>query len=514
MLLAACTGGGDTTPDRAGEEKPGTIVVASGRDVTGSNGVRQRLIDAWNREQRKKAEGSDPYQARLVELPGSADEQRSQLLGALQSGSARYDVVNLDVTWVPEFAEAGLVRALPDDLVDADVIDPVAETARWDGKVYAVPFNSDVGLLYYRADLLRKAGVEEPYVPEGFTWEQLRGHITTLDKKLGADDFANGWTTQLDPYEGRTVNAMEAFATAVPGLRLVDEDGRYTGTWSSCDGACGNSYAASTRRTSPRCEEARRDGVDQRVHRGAHGLPARLALRLPDAVPGLREAAGVAPLPGRAVLGGQNLAVTTTSERARKATELIRFLTGRQSERCLLEAGFAASRDSAYGRSLRCPAEISAAPVPSPTGSPTRCRAGTGTSRALRREAQEGAGAGRAPPEDTALRRLHADDDHAARTARRDGLGRRGRAGAAPGRGAAQSPAGVRFRHGCRPTAPRPPPRRCGGPGARPGRGLGRARVRRQDQRRDRGESRDEATGITLGGAGALQHGDLATATG
>lgn len=248
LLLAACTGGGGGTPEPAAEEKPGTIVVASGRDVTGSNGVRQRLIDAWNRAQQK---AGSQYQARLVELPGSADEQRSQLLGALQSGSARYDVVNLDVTWVPEFAEAGLVRALPDDLVDADVIDPVAETARWDGKVYAVPFNSDVGLLYYRADLLRKAGVEEPYVPEGFTWEQLRGHITTLDHRLGAEDFANGWTTQLDAYEGRTVNVMEAFATAVPGLRLVDEDGRYTGDVEQLRRGCGNSYAVSTRRTSP-----------------------------------------------------------------------------------------------------------------------------------------------------------------------------------------------------------------------------------------------------------------------
>lgn len=235
LLLAACTGGGgDGTPGGAPaeEEKPGTIVVASGRDVTGSNGVRQRLIDAWNRQQRERSrDAGDPdhYQARLVELPGSADEQRSQLLGALQSGSARYDVVNLDVTWVPEFAEAGLVRALPDDLVDADVIDPVARTARWDGKVYAVPFNSDVGLLYYRRDLLRKAGMEPPYVPDDFTWGQLRGYITTLDDNLDDRDLVNGWTTQLDAYEGRTVNAMEAFATAVPGLTLVDEDGRYTG---------------------------------------------------------------------------------------------------------------------------------------------------------------------------------------------------------------------------------------------------------------------------------------------
>ncbi|MFE1265301.1 extracellular solute-binding protein [Streptomyces albogriseolus] len=366
LLLAACTGGGDGTPDRADEERPGTIVVASGRDVTGSNGVRQRLIDAWNRAQQ---EAGSEYQARLVELPGSADEQRSQLLGALQSGSARYDVVNLDVTWVPEFAEAELVRALPDDLVDADVIDPVAGTARWDGKVYAVPFNSDVGLLYYRIDLLRKAGVEKPYVPEGFTWEQLRGRIATLGKKLDAADYVNGWTTQLAPYEGRTVNAMEAFTTAVPGLRLVDQEGRYTGDVEELR----RGVEELTRRVDQAYISPRASKQDETESTSEFAAGRTAFLRAwPSAYPTLYrvfgDRLGVASLPGRAVLGGQNLAVTTTSERARKATELIRFLTGRQSERCLLEAGFAATRASAFGRSARCPAEISATPAPSPTG--------------------------------------------------------------------------------------------------------------------------------------------------
>ncbi|MGA4963572.1 extracellular solute-binding protein [Streptomyces pseudogriseolus] len=375
LLLAACTGGGgDGTAAPAEEEKPGTIVVASGRDVTGSNGVRQRLIDAWNRQQREKSQDAgdpDHYQARLVELPGSADEQRSQLLGALQSGSARYDVVNLDVTWVPEFAEAGLVRALPDDLVDADVIDPVARTARWDGKVYAVPFNSDVGLLYYRRDLLRKAGMEPPYVPEDFTWGRLRGYITTLDDNLDDRDFVNGWTTQLDAYEGRTVNATEAFATAVPGLTLVDEDGRYTGDVEQLR----RGVAELDRRIDPAyvSPDAKKRDETGSMSEFTEGGTAFLRA-WPSAYPTLYrvfgDRLGVARLPGRAVLGGQNLAVTTTSERARKATELIRFLTGRQSERCLLEAGFAATRDSAYDGPARCPAEISAAPVPSPTGEP------------------------------------------------------------------------------------------------------------------------------------------------
>ncbi|MEK8143383.1 hypothetical protein NKH18_18545 [Streptomyces sp. M10(2022)] len=48
-------------------------------------------------------------------------------------------------------------------------------------------------------------------------------------------------------------------------------------------------------------------------------------------------------LPGASVLGGQNLAVTADSSRADDARALISFLTSRESERCLLDAGFAAT---------------------------------------------------------------------------------------------------------------------------------------------------------------------------
>ncbi|MFE5772567.1 extracellular solute-binding protein [Streptomyces sp. NPDC056485] len=74
----------------------------------------------------------------------------------------KYDVVNLDVTWVAEFAAAGLVQPLPDRLVDDDDVKSVAGTARWGEKLYSVPFKSDVGLLFYRRDHLTSAGVTNP----------------------------------------------------------------------------------------------------------------------------------------------------------------------------------------------------------------------------------------------------------------------------------------------------------------------------------------------------------------
>jgi multiple sugar transport system substrate-binding protein len=87
------------------------------------------------------------------------------------------------------------------------------------------------------------------------------------------------------------------------------------------------------------------------------------------------ENLGVTRLPGKAVLGGQNLAVTssTSEQRAAKAAELIAFLTDPASERCLLRAGFAATRVSAYqepGTAPRCRHAPAYAETPSasPTG--------------------------------------------------------------------------------------------------------------------------------------------------
>ncbi len=194
LVPTACGGGGgdgDGPAASPSADVPGDIVVASGRDVTGKNGIRQRLIDAWNTEQEKAGTG---YRARLVELPGNADEQRSQLLGALQSGSAAYDVVNLDVTWVPEFAAADLISPLPGSLLDEDVIAPVASTARWDGEVYAAPFNSDVGLLYYRRDHLSQADVEQTDLTGGLDWPELKKLINAV-----GDHKPDGYDKVDDP---------------------------------------------------------------------------------------------------------------------------------------------------------------------------------------------------------------------------------------------------------------------------------------------------------------------------
>jgi multiple sugar transport system substrate-binding protein len=100
-----------------------------------------------------------------------------------------------------------------------------------------------------------------------------------------------------------------------------------------------------------------------------------------------KEKLGVTRLPGKAVLGGQNLAVTsnTSEQRAAKAAELIAFLTDPDSERCLLRAGFAATRTSAYrnpGGTPECrhASAYSGGASASPTGESAEVKAPDGLS--------------------------------------------------------------------------------------------------------------------------------------
>lgn len=348
-LVAACTGGDPDGPGPTdGPSAPGPIIVASGLDVTGSGGVRQQLIAEWNRQHEDKP----ALRAQLVELPGGADQQRSQLLGALQSGSAAYDIVNLDVTWIPEFADAGLIQALPaPDTNDPDVIPEVLSTTRWKGRTYALPFNTDVGLLYYRKDLIEQSGINENRQPTGdWSWQNLYDSIATLGSaQAEGDDPEKGWTTQLAPYEGLTVNVMDAFAAA--DVEIASVDGEYAATPDTLKKGLQEflTHVDDNRTLRPRALTSNEDATldDFAAGRVAYmrnwpyafgALQSRLA----------PEQYAAVPLPGRSVLGGQNLAVSAASPRSAAARELLAFLTGPRSERCLLDAGFAATRLSSY----------------------------------------------------------------------------------------------------------------------------------------------------------------------
>src|SRR2546428_5525271 len=75
----------------------------------------------------------------------------------------------LDWIWVPEFARAGWLLDLtpslqPDEL--APYFPSAVASATYGGRGWALPWNFNVGLLYYRADPLAKYGLRPPETDE------------------------------------------------------------------------------------------------------------------------------------------------------------------------------------------------------------------------------------------------------------------------------------------------------------------------------------------------------------
>ena len=105
------------------------------------------------------------------------------------------DILGLDVTWAPEFAEAGWIRAWTGDdkaQVERGTLAGPLATATYKGKLWAAPFNSNTQLLWYRADLV-------PTPPK--TWDEMIQMASDLAKQ-GKPHYIE---IQGAQYEGATV---------------------------------------------------------------------------------------------------------------------------------------------------------------------------------------------------------------------------------------------------------------------------------------------------------------------
>jgi trehalose/maltose transport system substrate-binding protein len=92
------------------------------------------------------------------------------------------------------------------------------------GKMYALPYFTDAGVLYYRTDLLEKYGIKPPA-----TWQELgdaAAKVQEGERKGGNDKFW-GYVFQGKAYEGLTCNALE-WIDSYGGGTIVDEKGAVT----------------------------------------------------------------------------------------------------------------------------------------------------------------------------------------------------------------------------------------------------------------------------------------------
>ncbi len=101
----------------------------------------------------------------------SIDRLRAEALRNAERRVSKYDIIAVDLPWIGEFAEKGVLMPL-EDCIDIDRLDPPDfHTAgwmatHWGGQSYGVPSQTTPELLFYRKDLFAEAGLEPPDTSE------------------------------------------------------------------------------------------------------------------------------------------------------------------------------------------------------------------------------------------------------------------------------------------------------------------------------------------------------------
>lgn len=319
VLTGACAG-------------PGERVLTMSGSLVGREGevIRRQL------ERFRQAHPGIAVQLRAT--PDAADQRHQLYVQWLNAHVSEPDVLQLDVVWTPEFAAAGWIAPLdrfapPVD----DFFAPTVAANRWNGRLYALPWFVDVGMLYWRTDLLagppndldglvrmaREAQAAHG-LPFGFVWQGARyeGLVTVFVEHLGAFGGAI-----LDD-EGRVVVDSEAAVSALTFMRdSIHSHGVVPPavlTWQ---------------------EEQTRFAFQNGRSAFMRNWPYAFALLDEAADSAVAGKVGVAPVPGQpggrptAALGGSTLAINAFSDQPDEAYRLMAFLL--ESEQMIERAAVA-----------------------------------------------------------------------------------------------------------------------------------------------------------------------------
>ena len=133
---------------------------------------------------------------KVIGAPQSDSERLALYQQYLAAGSADIDVYEIDVIWPGVLAQhlADLTGKLDAATLAAHFPSIIANNTVG-GKLLAIPYFTDAGLLYYRTDLLEKYKLQPPK-----TWAELETEAKTVAAGEGAD--MQGFVWQGKAYEG------------------------------------------------------------------------------------------------------------------------------------------------------------------------------------------------------------------------------------------------------------------------------------------------------------------------
>ena len=167
-------------------------------------------------------------QLNVTRGPRDTESISDLAISSLLLGAPPFDALLVDVTWLPKYVAADWLQPL-DPWFDSNDIESLVPGARLgnsvDGELYRWPFGADVGLLYWRTDLmsepprtpaelmqLARRLTDEGQVNEGFVWQGRQYEGLSCDFVEFLSAFGGTW---LDPSTGTPqLDSDAAHATA------------------------------------------------------------------------------------------------------------------------------------------------------------------------------------------------------------------------------------------------------------------------------------------------------------
>jgi trehalose/maltose transport system substrate-binding protein len=205
LLLQGCT--------RPSVQEPVTLTFLEEWSNKTFSEARQQELQQFTRE--------TGIRVSLLPSPESARQKLVLWRELLATGSAGPDVYGLDVIWPGMLAEY-FVDLKPYFATEVSLQFPaIAAGYTVDNKLVAMAYRPDIGLLYYRTDLLRLYGYRDP--PK--TWDELEimaARIQAGERAKGKKQFW-GFVWQGAADEGLTCDALE-WQAAEGGGRIIEED--------------------------------------------------------------------------------------------------------------------------------------------------------------------------------------------------------------------------------------------------------------------------------------------------
>ena len=301
------------------QRQPPSGLTFSGSALGPEAAVLQRQLTRFS-------EQHDNLPVELLVTPDAADQRHQLYVQRLNARSAAPDVLQLDVVWTAEFAGAGWLLPIGDRLPDQEDFVAAARTAAtWRGTLYAAPWFVDLGLLYYRTDLVAAAPASLDGLRDAARAAQQSGATRS------------GFVWQGARYEGLTTVFLEhlgAFGGRIlvdHGAVVVDEPAAFAALTFMRDAVAGGGFVPPSvlawQEEQVRFAFQNGDAAFMRNWPYAFPLlqdPAQSAIAGRIAVAPFPPAAGGRPA---AALGGAQLAVNAWSEHPALAMELVAFLT-------------------------------------------------------------------------------------------------------------------------------------------------------------------------------------------